>query len=55
MEDFQKWFSGQQAAQAKRKAHEEPAFRSEDAGGRLDAVRKAFAKLKNRKKVCVDC
>ena len=50
---FQKWFAEQQAAQAKRKPHEEPAYKSEAAGTRLDELRKAFAVLKNRKKVCI--
>lgn len=50
---FEKWFAEQQAAQAKRKPHEEPAYKSEAAGARLDELRKAFAVLKNRKKVCV--
>lgn len=51
VKEFQKWFAGQQAAQAKCKPHEEPAYKSADAGSRLDELRKAFAKLKNRKKV----
>lgn len=49
---FQEWFAEQQAVQAKRKPHEEPAYKSEAAGARLDELRKAFATLKNRKKVC---
>lgn len=50
VKEFQKWFMGQQAAQAKMKPHEEPAYKAADASARLDALRKAFAKLKNRKK-----
>jgi hypothetical protein len=51
VKEFQKWFGEQQAAQAKRKPHEEPAYKSAVAGARLDELRKAFAALKNRKKV----
>ena len=40
VKDFQKWFEGQQATQAKKKPHEDPAFLSNDANAKLDAVRK---------------
>jgi hypothetical protein len=53
VKEFQKWFAEQQAAQAKRKPHEEPSYKSAVASARLDDLRKAFATLKNRRKVCM--
>ena len=50
MEDFASWSKAKIAKQAKTKPHDQPAFTSAEMQAKLDDLRQAFSKLKDRKK-----